>query len=300
MQCARIVSIAFAGLWLAGPSIARAQDRGVDTIQLRYLAPDGCPDQAYVLEGIEEIVDEGTALDPTLDVVARIDAGDQGEYRLNLRWTSETGGGQRSIEAESCQAAADAAAWLISLTIKQENLTKPEPDHSPEPPALRYELGANAQTAFGVLPGIAWGATLRAGLAWKAVHADLSFAYFPAKSVTRAGAAVDFDLLEVGLQACYLATGATLSLGPCARAAVGSMSASSTNLRTPMNGNARFQMLALGVQLRGHLADSLWLMGEAALAWHERRPVFVLSGESSLHQPRAIGLWLGLGLVLVL
>jgi hypothetical protein len=300
MQCARIVSIASAGLWLICASHAFAQERTKDTIQLRYTAPDGCPDRDYVLRAIAELAGEDAKIDPTLDVTARVAAADGREYQLNLRWRSDSGSGQRVMEAETCQAAADAAAWLITLAMKREDQTKPERPEVASADALRYELGANAAAAFGVLPGVAWGASLRGGIAWRALHADVSFSYFPAKSVERAGAAIDLDLLEVGLEACYLASGPSLGLGPCARAAVGQMSASSTNLRTPMNGNARFQMLALGVQLRGHLADSLWLVSDAALAWHERRPVFVISGEGALHQPRAIGLWLGLGLVLVL
>ena len=111
---------------------------------------------------------------------------------------------------------------------------------------------------------------------------------------------MDLDFTEVSADACYLVAGADFGVGPCARAAFGRMTASSRSLRPPNSGDARFQMLAMGLQLRARLADALWLMGEAALAWHQRRPLFVLSEVGSLHQPSSAGLRLGLGFVWVL
>jgi hypothetical protein len=300
MQCRHIASIACVGLWLTHATPVAA-DKPSESIQLSYTAPVGCPDRNYVLRAIDSLVEADANLDRTLVVDARVEALSDGEYALNLRWKSDKGSGQRTIDAESCQAATDAAAWLIAIAIKRPDEVAAPAEHADRTSnTLRYELGVNLVSAFGLLPGVGWGAALRAGIAWSALHAALSFGYFPAKQIEHAGAAVDLDYTEGAAEACYLVIGPNLGIGPCARAALGRMAASSSGLRMPNSGDARVQMLAMGLHLRARLAGSLWLMGEAALAWHQRRPVFVLSEAGSLHQPRSLGLRLGLGFVWVL
>jgi hypothetical protein len=269
---------------------------------LRYGAPPECPDRNYVLRAIDTLVEPDANLDRTLVVEARVETLSNGEYALHLSWKSDKGKGQRSIDAESCQAATDAAAWLIAIAIKRADEVDPPPSKHAEqsPDTLRYELGIHAASAFGLLPGVGWGADLRAGVAWSALHASLSFGYFPAKEIRRGGATVEMDYTEVGAEACYLVTSPDFGIGPCAHAELGRMTASSRSLRTPSRGDARVQMFGVGLQLRARLADSLWLMGDAALAWHQRRPIFVLSEAGPLHQPRSIGMRLGLGFVWVL
>jgi hypothetical protein len=290
--------IALAGLWL--PSPARALT-AAESVQLRYTAPANCPDRESLLRAIDGFVDPDARLDSTLDVDARIDARDDGEYSLNLRWTSDSGAGQRNMDAESCQAAADAAAWLIALAIKRPDVEKHEAQPSETGGRkLHYEFGFDVTSAFGVLPGIGWAGHLRGGIGWHALQAGIVAGYFPAKSVGHAGASIDVSLIELGAEACYLVNGTGFALGPCAFAALGQMAASSRDLRAPNAGDSRFQMLAFGVQARIHVASSLWLLGDAALAWHQRRPLFVLTGAGSVHQARSLGARVGLGVVWLL
>jgi len=299
MQWRRIGWFVCVGLWISSASSA-ATEKASESIQLRYTAPTGCPERDYVLRAIDSLVDANANLDHTLDVTARIDAPTEAEYSLNLRWQSDRGTGQRNIQAESCQAAADAAAWLIAIAIKVPDEVEATQKRETSSQVLRYELGVNAASAFGVLPGVAWGANLRAGIAWSALHADLSFGFFPAKQVARASATVDLSLAEVSLHACYLVAGQNFGIGPCARATLGQIAASSRGLGAPVRASERFQVLALGAELRARLADSFWLTGDAELGWHQRRPIFMISGAEVLHQPRSVGLRLGLGFALVL
>jgi hypothetical protein len=285
-------------LWLSCSSRARAAEPSA-SIQLRYSAPADCPDRATVLRAIDNLLQSNENFDRTLKVVAIVEPRDVGEYALKLQWTSDDGAGERNIDAESCEAAADAAAWLIASAIKRAALPQPaEQSAHAEPVSLRYELAVHATGAFGILPGTALGGNLSAGLAWSSFHASLSFGYFPAKEVKRGNATVDFDLAEVGLDACYLVAGDRVAIGPCARAAVGRIGASSRGLNTPTTGDGRFQMFAVAVQLRVRLTTSFWLASDAALAWHQRRPVFVLSDADTLQQAHSVGLRLGLGIVL--
>jgi hypothetical protein len=287
------------GLWLTWLTPAVAQ-KPSETIQLRYIAPADCPDREAVLRAIDGLVDRNARLDSTLDVDARINSQDNGEYSLNLRWRSDSGAGQRSIDAESCQAAADAAAWLLALALKKPDAEHPEAKTSESADALRFDLGFDLTGAAGLLPGVGLGAHARAGIDWSALHAGLAFGLFPSKRAVQRGAAIDLSVIEVGAEACYLVRDASFAVGPCALATLGQMAATSHDLRAPDRGSSRFQMLGIGAQLRIHIASAMWFLGDATLAWHQRRPIFVLTGAGTLHQPSSIGARLDLGFVWVL
>jgi hypothetical protein len=288
-----------ASLWLTWLTPAAAQ-RPSETVQLRYTAPENCPDREAVLRAIDGLVDPNARLDSTLDVDARIDSQDDGEYALNLRWHSDGGSGQRSIEAESCQAAAEAAAWLIALAIKEPEAEQSEPKPGETPNELHFDLGFDLSAAVGLLPGVGLGAHARAGIDWSALHAGLAFGLFPSKRAQEAGASIDLSVLEVGAQACYLVRSASFAVGPCALATLGQMLATSHDLRAPDRGSSRFQSLAIGAQFRIHITSAMWFLSDATLAWHQRRPIFVLTGAGTLHQPSSIGARLDLGFVWVL
>lgn len=285
--------------WFASARISAAQDSN-NHIHLNYAAPEGCPDREAVLHAIDALLDPAEALDTTLQVQARVDRNGENDYALSLSWTSANGTGHRNIDAESCQAAADAAAWLVALAIKSPTHDEPAATSDDPRSTLSYEFSLGAASAFGTLPGIGWGASLRGAVVWSGLHAGLGLAYFPSKQLQRGGASVDLDLTEVSANACYLFARSSLAAGPCVQATLGRMAATSRGLNTPENGDARFQAFAAGVQLRSRIFGTVWLVGDAELAWHQRRPLFVLSGGSTLHQPRSVGLSLGVALLLAL
>jgi hypothetical protein len=163
---------------------------------------------------------------------------------------------------------------------------------------LRYELGAGAIADFATLPGLGWGATARAGLATGGFHVDLSAAYFPPTNARVDAIRAELELFEVGLRGCYLLASRDLALGPCLRAALGRMAAASVSVPPPTTGSARYQALSAALEARVRLVEQLWLIGDAALIWNQRRPLFMVSGGAVLHQPDTLGLRLGLGLIL--
>lgn len=292
MQHARELRTTLLVLGLALVSSTAHAARPTDSIQLRYAAPQGCPDREAVLRAIDALLEDAAAVDRTLQVTAEVSAADDGGYALELAWKDDASEGRREIEAESCQAAAEAAAWLVAQALKRPETSTPTP--------LRYDVILQGASEFGALPGVAWGATLRFGLSWAALHADLSGSYFPAKTAERDGTTIELDLAEIALSGCYLASSPNLVFGPCLRASIGWISANSSSLTEPSSGAERLQALALAIQLRARLADPLWLFSEAALAWNQRRPIFVISGVGTLHQPTTFGLRLGLGVALIL
>lgn len=286
-----ILTVVAAAAWLS--CLTRALAAPTEQVELRYAAPEECPDRDAMLRAIEALLEDAPAVDRTLHVAVEIRERDDGSFGLVLSWRDAEGDGSRDIDAESCQAAADAAAWLIAQAVK-----RPEPPSHAKP--VHFDLGLQGSADFGTLPGVGLGASLRFGLTWSVLHADLSVTYFPAKTATRAGASLDIDLAEVGLELCYVVPSPELVFGPCARAAMGRMSASSNLLRLPSSGADRIQTLGLAVQLRARLAGALWLFTESALDWHQRRPVFAVMGTGVLHEPTPFGLRLVLGLALSL
>lgn len=87
-------------------------------VQLRWVAPEGCPSEAYVRERTEALLVRG--LDdpghPALAVVVTVERRASG-WRASLELTTPAGRRVRVLGARSCEALADAAALLLALTI---------------------------------------------------------------------------------------------------------------------------------------------------------------------------------------
>lgn len=103
---------------LVGPS-ATANPR------LQWEAPPECPDATAARAEIEARTAQAWQ-DDSLSVVGRVEAVPEGGYRLELQLQTPTGHETRSIEAEHCDALAEATALLVALALE------PEPEHSPE------------------------------------------------------------------------------------------------------------------------------------------------------------------------
>ncbi|HKU45080.1 MAG TPA: hypothetical protein VJR89_43270 [Polyangiales bacterium] len=285
----RATAVVLASVWLLCATQARAAER----VELSYTAPRDCPNRESVLRTIDGLLEDSPAVDRTLQVAAEIRENEDASFALVLTWRDAQGQGRRDIEAESCQAAADAAAWLIAQAVKR-------PAEPSESSPVHFDVGLQGSVDFGALPGAGLGAALRFGVTWSVLHADLSLTYFPAKNAEHAGASADIDLAELSVEFCYIASSAPFVFGPCARAAIGRMAASSQDLRVPNSGAERIQSFGLAVQLRARLAGELWLFSDAALDWHQRRPVFAVMDSGTLHEPTPFGLRLVLGLALSL
>jgi RNA polymerase sigma-70 factor (ECF subfamily) len=196
---------------------------------------------------------------------------DRGRLELRVRWTGGDNSGQRQLEAESCRAALDTAAWLIALAVKSSDpkLTAAEPARAP---SLRYELGAGALLDSASLPKAGLGSAARAGLAAGAWRVMLSGAYLLPQDQTLGSARGTVRVIEIAVTGCHLWDIYPVAMGPCLRAAMGSMSASSLSVLEPTTGSGRSQSLSAGAEARLRLADSIALFSDISLVWNQRRP----------------------------
>jgi hypothetical protein len=136
----RIVTGAIAlELWLDAPIRAEAQD--TPPVRLDWVAPPGCPTKSDVLLGVELIL--GRARGTRQAVTARAVVSRAGPERWQVVLTTRATGepeGERTVNARSCRAVADAAALILALASNPESaplpVVAPLPTTTPTPPPV--------------------------------------------------------------------------------------------------------------------------------------------------------------------
>jgi hypothetical protein len=136
---------------------------------------------------------------------------------------------------------------------------------------------------------------LHFGVAWESLRFISAVTYYFPVTGERDGARASFDLLSIGLAACYLYTLDPLALGACAHAELGRLSGAGLGLDQSSPGSARIQTLGLSWQVRTRIVSRIWIFGDARVAWNERRPQFTVEGAGLVHAPAEFALRLLLG-----
>ena len=102
---------------------ARAETaNGARAVTLRWGAPAGCPDGSYVEAEIARLLAGSDAPARTLDAQADVTRGSNGRWHVRLLTRSggaggEAGSGERSLDAASCKALADASALIVAMAV---------------------------------------------------------------------------------------------------------------------------------------------------------------------------------------
>ena len=115
------VGAAFAGAALAVRAFAQLPPPKADVsraVLLEWNAPPECPAQSYVMAELARQL-SGTTLTPEKRINARADVRRGEGQRWHLRLVTESGEqrGDRSLEAESCRAVADATALIVAMAV---------------------------------------------------------------------------------------------------------------------------------------------------------------------------------------
>ncbi len=198
-------TLALAGL-LAGPPAQAEAASALDTasrgaVELSWDAPEGCPAAVAVLDQVEEGL--GQPLDSVTPVSVRgvVEAGTP--WTLVLEVENDAGLSRRSLEGESCEVLADAAALVISISLDPVAIARvrgegegggraepgdevpadpppvepsepmepaptapdrPDPEPEPERPGARGHFAASGGLAAGLLPRVGAAARLDAGV----------------------------------------------------------------------------------------------------------------------------------------
>jgi len=152
LRCA--LAAAVTGLGSAAGRAGASDAAGL--VALEWVAPDGCPDGAYVQREVDRLLgDVSAAGGPYLRARAEIRQEKSGLWHIELRTAGRQGPGRRTVSAESCPALADATALILALAIDPDRVaanrsTNPSaPQASAQPATQEAAAGSppNAPTA---------------------------------------------------------------------------------------------------------------------------------------------------------
>lgn len=135
MLCRGIAAACLAGgILLAAPARAEAP-----ALKLTWRAPAGCPSSDAVRDAATRTASDRAAKASSLEADARVERLERaGRWRVTLRTRRGDATGERSIEAASCSALADATAVVLALALVS-------PDAAPE--AATADVPADAAGA---------------------------------------------------------------------------------------------------------------------------------------------------------
>lgn len=113
--------------WLAG-ALALASSAaapGVAAAESRWIAPEGCPDEAALRAEVEALLGRTLAAGEAIVIDAEVRQEGAAQWRLELR--GQDGAVERTLEGESCEALLAAAALLVVWQLEEA----PEPEAEP-------------------------------------------------------------------------------------------------------------------------------------------------------------------------
>lgn len=277
------------GLLLLFCSHAHVQADAREHVQLRLDAPAECPQAEAVLQAIDKQLGPDFQTDTRLDAHARVREV-PGGYELQIDYQSDTGArDERRARAESCSAAAQAAALFLSLALAPEAPDEPEPSQpsaaSPRP--VLSELSIIGQLDTALLEPNAWGAGLQVGVQYSGLRVTLAAAEWLGAQVNGV-ASGELGYWSVRLGICYMLGWEALQLGPCLHGELGRMSGYAYDVVDGRPDGARVQTFTAGAEARVRLVSPVWLQVGAGFEWVQRRPQFLV-GTERLYQPEALG-----------
>jgi hypothetical protein len=276
--------VLIASLWLALAAGVRAQERGAERLELDWVAPAGCPARAELERAVRERLSSGNeagAPGPALRASGSVTASDRG-YRLEL----ETEHGRRSLAAGSCREAASAAALILALLIDPEAETAPAPPPVPPPRSLWLSLRAEVSADWAILPELAFGPGLAAGVRWRATSFELTGTWLPPRDAYRSerdSAVANLSLLTAALGACHALTRAP-ELSPCLRIEHGRLIAEPRGLPNARSHGAAWTALWAGARLGVRLASWLWANLELAVGLPLLGATFTVNSVGTAHE----------------
>ena len=242
----RLLSLAFAVTVVGRVAAARA-DAG-SGFAFEWRAPEGCPPASAVEDEIAHLLG-GPAREHVRDdlrVQATVERGSL--WLVTLETTSKMANGHRTIEAATCQALANATAFIVALLIDPDAVAartskprgnEPQPPPPPaeptsgkgRPPGVRATLvllGAAAAGNLGVLPSPDVGVSASVGMVRPRWRIEARATYDPRQVRSDAlanpsGAYGRFSFITGTLAGCMTFSRSMLEFGPCAEAEFGAV-----------------------------------------------------------------------------
>jgi hypothetical protein len=260
-RCAAGVCLAISSL--PGSSHGEPAPDRATRLRLVWQAPEGCPSASEVVAEIERLVTVpiDSLLQTLLSVnavVATIPAG----FKLTLTTSVAGEPRSRELSAPTCTELTGAAALVIALTIDPELFTKPPPtaalgDVGPSPgsptpapvvvaqpsasagvppgpppprvperqsPDTTFVTGLGLSATIGIWPSPVTGPILLGAVEHRSVRAELGLGTSSGDwQSDKTGGAASSRSYIAAPRGCWLATGSTLGVGPCAGLEIGAL-----------------------------------------------------------------------------
>ncbi|HVY37334.1 MAG TPA: hypothetical protein VHM31_05345 [Polyangia bacterium] len=226
-----------------------------------WSAPAGCPSQQQVEADIARLVGGDLRLRDGSELRADVSVSGGPPWSADLTTLHAGRVGRRTIESPSCQAAAEAVALIIALSIDPDAraagprapaAAPPQmgPPSASKPRPLHVLVGVHAQARAGTLPETDVGAGLGVGLAGLRWRAELRWTYGLRRdqpALLPSGAAGRFNLDAGSLTGCVDLGRGKLAFGPCGTAEAGRVSATGSGATAGFSKNAPWLALGGGV-----------------------------------------------------
>jgi len=265
----------------AWPAIATAAPLGRG-IELAWVAPAGCPDEAWATQAIQGYLGQ-RKLDSAKPVDVRVEIAPIAGGRFRAAISLEGGArGDRRFEGATCARVADAAVLIVALMFDPVEVVAqmetppagprsadvvPSPEAQPSSTdgraARNFELAFQAAGDVGSLPEPTVGAGIAAGVRFgrTLLSAD-AMAWFPRRAVAgpNAESGGEISLYTASVRGCFAALRvweSTFELDPCVRAEAGLSSGQGFGIAEPSSSTNPWGAVFVGLALRQLTTASL-------------------------------------------
>lgn len=293
---------------LAGVFSARAASADTTRIfELDWQAPAGCPASTEVEREISRLIGSGKHNRSTVRALAQVSGRDP-DWRVHIRIQDGENTSERTFDGSTCRAVTKVASLIIALAIEPNAGSTPEvappPKEKPEPPPappprppekkeppLRATLVAGPFADFAILPRVAWGFELGAGLRWPAIAVDVrgGATLTQSSDVPPAAAGGNFSLLTAGVRVCARVVPGATEWFVCASGLASRVQAEGYGVTAPGSATALIGAAGIGPRIDVALSDAwrLYLAGEATYAFSEAS--FRLDNVGNVHRTPRFG-----------
>lgn len=295
-----------------------------ERLQLRWEAPEGCPDHDDALARVTRFLGRppGRAEDPHVDATVRITE-HEGLFVAELDLAGDDG--QRRLEAGRCEVVTDAAAYIVATMIDPmvdpplpeaepvpaepapvvEPAPPPRREATPEPAPVperrtsptprasargrpRAALRVGPAIGVGPLPSVGPGIGGGAALLLHRLRIELLAAHWfsrPARLADRPEAGGDIDLTTGTVRVCPVVVLQPVEIPVCAGFELGSMHGRGVGISDPAEARLLWAAFSAGPGLVWMPVRRVGLWLDAALVVPVSRPVFSAEGLGRVHQP---------------
>jgi hypothetical protein len=307
----RLAFLTLTALFFTLPARAQESDPAGAPVEaglaITWRGPDDCQRGAAVQAKVLRMLGASKrVLAERFEVQVTVEREAHDRYVALLATTTDTGGGTKRLEGESCDAIALASSVVIALSIDPEaslDSQEPEPEPPPAPPPRAHEarrpalpprpeprerratspyLHGSVGVLFGLLRDPSAFSALAVGVRHHLVSAELGGALYQSRDVfhpARPRVGAELRLYSADLLGCYAPLRSRLgSLAACMGGRLEHLTATSFGVSNPEHGTVL--ILAGLAALRGRLLATSWLSAtlDAGVSARPFHPTFVLLG----------------------